>query len=178
MSKGAGLLAVALGLAAGCAHAPINESARFTLDHNAQSTVHEMTTADPALRPLMDQASAYVVFPEVKQAGLVVGGAGGTGVVYQNGRPIAYAELKQGSVGAVVGAQRFSEMIVIRDAATLDHMRAGDFHMGAQASAVIVKQGAAAATRFGENGLAVFVKPQRGAMVNASLMGQSIRIKE
>jgi lipid-binding SYLF domain-containing protein len=136
-----------------------------------------MVAADPSLRPVLDQAAGYVVFPDVRQGGFVVGGASGKGVLYERGQPVGFAELSQASVGAQVGGQKFSELIVLRDQTALDRIRASNFDFGSQVSAVAVRTGAGSATTFGENGAAVFVKPKAGAMLNVSVTGQTIRFR-
>jgi len=160
----------------GCASSPKTATQKAELHEDADRAVADMTARDPALRPLLDQSAAYIVFPEVKQGGFVVGGAGGKGVLFEKGKPAGFAELSQASVGAQVGGQKYSEIVVIRDQFALDRVRASNFDLGAQASAVIVKSGAAASTRFNESGLAVFVQPTAGAMLNVSLTGQRVRL--
>jgi len=170
-----GFLFLVTGLGVGCASAPKTASQRAALDSEADRTVSEMTSRDPDLGPLLDRSAGYVVFPDVKQGGMIVGGAGGKGVLYQHGRPVGYAELSQASVGAQVGGQAFSEILVLRDQPAVDRMKAGTFDVGGQASATIVKSGAAAASQFGENGVAVFVSPKGGAMLNVSVTGQRVK---
>ena len=79
------------------------------------------------------------------------------------------------SVGAQVGGQKYAELIAVRDKFTFDKMKAGDFDLGGQASAVILRAGAATATNFSDKGIAVVMDPIGGAMVNASVSGQRIK---
>ncbi|MDB4967813.1 MAG: hypothetical protein JWN44_3502 [Myxococcales bacterium] len=160
---------------AGCASTPRSEGKRSQLEIDAAQARQAMLAKDPALRSLLDRAAGYIVFPAIKQGGFVVGGAGGEGVVYEHGRPAGFASLSQGSFGAQVGGQKFAELIVVRDKFTLDKIRAGSFDVGAQSSAVILKAGAAAATHFAENGVAIVVDPIGGAMLNVSITGQKIK---
>jgi len=162
-------------LIAGCASAPKTQTARSALEIDADHTKQAMLSKDPALHSLLDQAAGYIVFPEVKQGGFIVGGAGGKGVVYEKGQPAGYAEMNQASVGAQLGGQKYAEMVVVRDKFTFDKIKSGSFDVGGQASAVILKQGAGSATGFGDNGVAVIVDPLKGAMVNVSLTGQRIK---
>jgi lipid-binding SYLF domain-containing protein len=159
----------------GCASAPKSASARSELEMDAARAKQAMLTKDPALHSLLDQAAGYIVFPEVKQGGFVVGAANGKGVVYEKGRFVGYANLTEASVGAQVGGQKFAEMVIVRDRFTLDKIKSGSLDVGAQASAVIIRQGVAAATQFGNNGVAVVIDPLGGAMVNASVSGQRIK---
>jgi lipid-binding SYLF domain-containing protein len=174
-SKKFGVLVVMSGLFAACAVAPKTAGQRAGLKIDADNTITQMTRQDPSLGPVLNQAAGYVVFPSVGQGGALVGGAGGKGVLYERGQPIGYADLRQVSVGAELGGQRFAELVVLRDQAAVDRVKGGTFDVGAQASAVIVTAGQAAATQFGQRGVAVYVQPHGGAMFNLSLTGQQIR---
>jgi lipid-binding SYLF domain-containing protein len=162
---------------AACASGPKTVAERDALTQRADQVLATMTATDPSLRPLLDTAAGYVIFPDVKQGGFVVGGASGRGVLYERGVPVGFADLSQASVGAQVGGQTYAELVVLRDQFALDRIRSGNFKLGAQASATALTAGAATATRFGESGMAVFVKPWGGAMLNVSLTGQTIRFR-
>jgi lipid-binding SYLF domain-containing protein len=163
-------------LLAGCAHAPSTAEGRAALLERSASTISMMIARDPSLREVLEQSAGYVVFPRVVEAGLGVGGAGGRGLLYQHGYPIGYATLNSVSAGAVLGGQTYAEIIVVRDPWTLARLKAGTFHFGGTASAVIVKSGLAGSTLFGPSGVAVFVEPEGGAMINLSLSGQRIKL--
>jgi lipid-binding SYLF domain-containing protein len=160
----------------GCASAPKTTAERASIDADANQALASMTDKDPDLRGVLDRSAGYVVFPSVKQGGFVVGGAGGKGVFFEHGRPAGYAQLSQASVGAQVGGQAFSEVIVMRDRAAVDKMKASKFDLGGQASATMIKAGAASAAQFNDSGIAVFVEPRGGAMLNVSLTGQTVKV--
>ncbi|HEX9102010.1 MAG TPA: hypothetical protein VF997_07400 [Polyangia bacterium] len=166
---------VGAALVAGCAGTPRTQAKRTLLDNQAAEAREAMLAKDPSVRPLLDQSAGYIVFPEVKEGGFIVGGAGAEGVVYERGRPVGYAELSRASIGAQIGGQKYAELVAIRDKFTLDKMKAGEMDVGAQASAVILRAGTATATTFGEKGVAVVIDPIGGAMVNASVSGQRIK---
>ncbi len=174
MIKALGLMAAVGGLLVGCAHAPKTESERASLDRAASQTVNQMVSRDPGLRRLLDNSAGYVVFPSVKEGGFIVGAAAGKGVVFEGGQPTGYAEVTKGSAGAEAGGQEYAELVIVRNRDTLQNMKYGRFDFGAQASAVVIHSGAADTTTFGNNGVAVFIQPRGGAMVNLSLTGQRI----
>jgi len=93
-----------------------------------------------------------------------LGGAHGRGVVYERGQHIGYSALTQGSVGLQAGVQSFSELLVFETPAALERFKAGQFGLAADASAVVLKSGAA--------GVAVVVHPISGVMVQAAIGGQ------
>jgi lipid-binding SYLF domain-containing protein len=159
----------------GCAHAPTQPGARADLRNAARATLREMEARDATLRPLLNRAAAYIVFPAVGQGGFLIGAGAGTGVLFEPDGTTHFAELRHLDAGALAGGQRYAEVVVVRDPAALKSLRTGRYDFSADASAVIVRTGAAATATF-EKGMAVFVSPIRGAFVNASVSGQRIRL--
>ena len=86
------------------------------------------------------------------------------------GAPLTPAEVARLSADASK-----KSIVVLRDQYAIDRVKASNFDLGAQASATMVKSGAAAATRFNDQGVAVFVHPKKGAMLNVSLTGQRVK---
>ena len=84
-----------------------------------------------------------MIFPEVGKAAVGIGGANGRGVVYEQGRPVGYATLTQGSVGLQLGGETYAELIVFKTSDAMASFRNGDLTLGADASATILKEGAA-----------------------------------
>jgi lipid-binding SYLF domain-containing protein len=163
--------AIALG---GCATSPPKtEAKRSALQEEAEAALQTMEAKDPSLKPTLKAAYGYAIFPTVTQGGAVVGGATGRGVAYQQGKMVGYVELNQASVGAQLGGQSFSELLVFSDPGAFANLKTGTFGFGADASAVGVTEGAAASARF-ENGVAAFVMQKSGLMFNLSLNGQRL----
>jgi lipid-binding SYLF domain-containing protein len=92
-------------------------------------------------------------------------------VVYERGQHIGYSDLTQGTVGAQVGGQSFSELLVFETKAALDRFKAGQLGFAADASAVVLKSGVATNANF-IDGVAVVVQPIGGVMVEATIGGQ------
>lgn len=159
-----------------CATAPKTASERHSLEESAEATLQSMATADPGVRPLLDSAYAYAVFPDIGKGGVVVGAAYGRGVLFEHGRAVGYVELNQGSIGAQLGAQSFAELIVFRDQFAVERLKAGQFELGANASAIALTTGAAAAANFND-GLAVFTMPRGGLMAELSVSGQKLNFQ-
>ena len=160
----------------GCSTAPKTQEERRSLVQEADAAVTSMTAKDPSLRRFLDRAHGYAVFPNVGKGGLIAGGAYGRGVVYEQGKPIGYAELNQGSIGAQIGGQTYAELIVFENEDALARLRSGNFDIGGNLSAVALKAGAAGEARF-EGGVAVFIQPKGGLMAEASISGQKINFQ-
>ncbi len=170
------LLFAAIGaftIGAGCAHAPDTRSESAAMRSEAEATLDSMIARDPTLGDVIADAAGYVVFPRVGKGGAIVGGAQGVGVVYQNGRPVGYAELRQGSVGLQLGGQSFSELIVLKERSALERLKANDFDMTASASGVALQRGAGRAADF-QGGSEVFYMSRGGLMGGLDVGGQRI----
>jgi lipid-binding SYLF domain-containing protein len=159
-----------------CATAPKTTAERQELIQNADATLQAMRARDADLQGLLNQSVGYAVFPSIGKGGLVVGGAYGRGVLYENGQPTGFVELNQGSIGAQIGAQTFSELIVFRSRGELERLKAGNFSIGGNVSAVALTSGAAATTRFVDN-VAIFVLPRGGLMAELSVTGQQLNYR-
>jgi lipid-binding SYLF domain-containing protein len=166
-------IVVATGLLASCGTAPTTTTERDELSRKAMSERQEWNKLDPGIEAFAKKGHGFAFFPEIGKGGLVVGGAYGRGVVYEQGQHIGYADVSQGSFGLQAGGQTYSELIVFENKAALERFKQNQIDFGANASAIIAKTGAVANARF-VDGVAVFVRPTAGAMAEAALGGQRI----
>ena len=160
------------GLLAGCATVPASRPERETLLTESVMALQRMSAEAPGVGALVKRGAGYAVFPTVTKGGLVVGGARGQGVLYEQGRHTAYCDLTQATVGAQAGGQTFSELLVFETKAALDRFKAGQLAFAADASAVALQKGVASADVPFVEGVAVVVSPLGGAMVEAAVGGQ------
>lgn len=164
-----------MSLAAGCATSRSSTGwdpkPQGQVANPSHTTISEFETSDPGLKRFFDQAEGYVVFPTVGKAGIVVGGAYGTGDVFEHGELIGSASITQLTLGSQWGGQAFRQIIFFRDKAALDDFRDGNFTLSAQASAVAVTAGASANATYSE-GVAIFTIPIGGLMYEAVVGGQ------
>jgi lipid-binding SYLF domain-containing protein len=138
----------------------------------------------------------YAVFPTIGKGGLVVGGAYGTGRVYEHGKYVGETSMTQVSVGFQAGGQAYSQIIFFQDKRAFDEFTAGNFQFDANASAVAITAAAtgkagttgASATASGGKkdattagtyykGMAVFTIVKGGAMYEISVAGQKFSYK-
>jgi lipid-binding SYLF domain-containing protein len=171
------VLTVVAGLLVSCATAPSSRAEKDALLAQAASTMQRMSAEDPTLGVLVRRGYGYALFPEVTKGGLVVGGAHGQGVVYEQGRHVGYCDISLASVGLQAGGQTFSELIVFENKGALDRFKAGSLNFAADASAVVLKSGVATNADF-VNGVVVVVSPIGGAMLEASIAGQQFTYQE
>ena len=145
-------------------------------DEKAQEALAEFKEKDPNVQKFIDTSAGYVIIPTVGKGGLGIGGARGTGVLYEDGVVTAVVTLSQLTIGFQAGGQAYSEFIFIEDDATLDNFKRGNYELGAQASAVAVTAGASADAKF-NGGMAIFTQAKGGLMYEASVGGQKFKVE-
>jgi lipid-binding SYLF domain-containing protein len=162
-------------LLAGCTSPNVKKEAdRETLAAESSAGVEAFTNDDPSLKPLMDKAVGYAIFPDVGKAGFIAGGSYGKGEVFEGGRKIGYADITQGTFGLQAGAQTFGELLLFMRQAEMDDFKAGEFKLAGNVSAVAIKKGAAS-TADASKGIIAFVRAKGGLMAEASIGGQRFR---
>jgi lipid-binding SYLF domain-containing protein len=139
----------------------------------------------------------YAVFPTIGKAGLGIGGAHGSGLVYVGGKPVGETKMTQLSFGWQAGAQGYSMIIFFEDERAFKEFTSGNFEFGAQASAVAITAGASAGAGTGgagagasggkkdaatkgeyNKGVAPFVIIKGGLMYEAALAGAKFSYKK
>ena len=92
--------------------------------------------ADKEMKGLFEKSYGYVIFPNVGKGAVVVGGAAGTGAVYEHGKQIGIAKLTQVSVGFQFGGQAYREVIFFENKDAMDRFKDNRIELSAQVSAV------------------------------------------
>lgn len=143
------------------------------------------------LQRYLKTAYGYAVFPTITKAAIALGGARGSGVVYEKGMVVGTSTLTQLSIGLQLGGQAFSQIILFEDKATLDDFKNNQFQFSAQATAIAITANASAQTGTTGNsatasatdaahkakaqyshGMMIFTTAKGGLMYEASVAGQ------
>ena len=140
-------------------------------EKSARQAIDELQRADPGLSRFFDDAAGYAVFATVGKGGLGIGGAHGTGVLYENGEATGKTTLTQLTVGLQIGGQAYTEVIFFETKKALASFKRGEFAMAAQVSAVAAAAGASANAKY-VHGVSVFTLAKGGVMAEASVGGQ------
>ena len=77
-------------------------------------------------------------------------------------------------IGAVLGGQSFSELLVLRTPDDVASVKSGNFTAGAHLGIVVLSASAGTQTNFNPNA-SIFVLPRGGLMVDVSISGQRIK---
>lgn len=155
----------------GCSTAPTTDSQRSELHTDSDAALNDFKTQDPSLDNLLRNSFGYVIFPTVGKGAAGVGGAYGQGEVYQQGTRVGYANMTQATIGASLGGQTFSELIVFRTQDALQRFQSSPTTFEADVTAVAVKSGAADSARWAHD-IAVFLDVKGGLMADVSIGGQ------
>ena len=143
------------------------------IDHvaNANKTVAVYKKTDPGLATFFEKAAGYAVFPGIGKGGAGLGGAYGTGILFEKGKATGKTTLTQVTVGLQLGGQTYSEIIFFETEESLAEFKGSNFAFSAQASAIALKSGVSVNAKY-KDGVAVFTATKGGLMYEASVGGQ------
>lgn len=175
------VLAVLVGALAGCAATSTStgwnpeeeedpsEYEKFSAE--VSTAIAEFRAADEGMERFFDQAYAYAVFPKIGKGGFIVGGAYGSGHVFEQGELVGRTTITELNAGLQIGAQAYREIIFFKDQTSFEDFTQGNYEFDAQISAVAANQGVAGNVSYSA-GVAVFTLATGGLMVESSLGGQ------
>ena len=149
---------------------PSNEE----LASDARDAMARLQRGDSTLKPVLDSAVGYAIFPEVSNGGFIFGGSGGRGEVYEGGKLVGHAKISQETVGARAEGQKFIELILFKRKSALTRFKKDRFELSSEATANAAAQGAAAKAKYAD-GVAIIVLPIGGLVAEASIGGQRLK---
>ncbi len=135
---------------------------------NAKSAFIE---SNEQLQQLFDHAYAYAILPNVGKGAAGIGGAAGSGIVYEKGKTIGSVKMKQLTVGLQFGGQAYREVIFFEDKATLERFKTNELEFAAQTSATAIGEEDDQDAIY-KDGILVFTQKKSGLMYDASIGGQ------
>jgi len=138
---------------------------------DAEKAKTEFIKKDKAMEVQFKKAAAYVIFPNVGKGALVIGAASGNGAVYQNGKLVGMASMKQVDIGLQAGGESYSEVILFNSEKAFNQLKDNKLEFTAGLSAVAIEEGESISAKY-TDGIAVYVLPKAGLMVDASVGGQ------
>jgi lipid-binding SYLF domain-containing protein len=156
-------------LAAPAVHAQDAKQERLIDD--AENAKTEFIESNEELQQLFDHAYGYAIFPNVGKGAAGIGGAAGSGIVYEQGKTIGLVKMKQLTVGLQIGGQAFREIIFFEDKATLERFKTNEFEFAAQTSATAISSEDNTDATY-KDGILVFTQKKSGLMYDASIGGQ------
>ena len=146
------------------------------LQTDAEQAIQAFQKADSTMKKLMDDSAGYAIFPSIGRGGFIIGGERGKGLVYQKGKVVGEAKVTEINIGAQVGGESYSELILFETSEALRDFKASNWEMSAKVNAVAAAEGAAQNAKY-QQGVAVFTQSKGGLMVQATVGGQKFKFK-
>ncbi|WP_431819581.1 BPSL1445 family SYLF domain-containing lipoprotein [Burkholderia sp. F1] len=182
--KAAAALIVGSLALAGCTTTPdkpdtaaTNASKRQAIDSSVDATLSRLYSTVKGSRELVGKSRGVLVFPDVLQAGFIVGGQSGNGALRVGGSTVGYYNTSSLSVGLQAGAQSKAIVFLFMTQESLDEFRGSDgWAAGAGASVALVKMGANGAvdTNTATAPVQVIVLTNAGLMGDVSINGTKV----
>ena len=165
-------LVLATGLVtAACSLALVGTARAADPVKEAKDTITVFKKADPGISKFFESAAGYAVFPTIGKGAIGIGGAGGSGILFEKGKAVGKTSMAQVTIGLQLGGQSYSEVVFFETDAAMNDFKKGNFALAAQVSAVAAAAGASANANYA-NGVAVFTVAKGGLMYEASVGGQ------
>ena len=123
-------------LLAGTAYAATDAA----LDSHVMNTLAACQRVSTSCANDTKNALGILVFPAVVKADVIIGGAGGSGALIENGKITGYYSIGAGSAGLQIGVDQSHQVYVFRTADALNELKNGsDWKVGAAAGVTVVK---------------------------------------
>jgi lipid-binding SYLF domain-containing protein len=180
--RGAWILAVVVSVALAGSDWPAaaqdkGKTAAAELESSSKAALQKLYAAVPLAKAIGPKAHAVLVFPQVKKAGLGIGGQYGEGALLKKGTATAYYKTTGASIGLQAGAQTYGyAMFFMNDAALAQLDNAKGFEVGVGPSLVVVDEGMAKTTTTTtlKEDIYAFVFGQKGLMAGLGLQGNKV----
>jgi len=153
-----------------------DEKEKEKLISESKTAKADIQKADPTMSRMFSTSSGYVIFPKIGKGAIIIGGSGGNGVLYENGKVTGTAKMAQVSVGAQVGGESYREVIFFENKEALERFKDNKVEFSGQVSAVAIKSGASANAKYAD-GVVVFTQDLSGLMAEAAVGGQKFTYK-
>lgn len=144
------------------------------IDVDADIALNALYEKTPQVRELAAEAKGVLVLPSVRAGGAVIGVEYGKGVLRERGQPSAYYNAITGSVGAQLGYESKSVILLFMTQQALNHFRnTKGWTAGVDGSIALAKTGASGKldTNTGRASIIGFVVTKQGLMFDLSLTG-------
>ena len=147
------------------------------LGSESQAALKKLTAGVPLAKELTKTAEAVLVFPQVKKAGLGIGGQYGEGALLKKGAAVAYYKTTGASFGLQAGGQKYGYAMFFMNANALDQLdKANGFEVGVGPSIVVVDEGMgkSTTTKTLDKDVYAFIFGQKGLMAGLGVQGNKI----
>jgi lipid-binding SYLF domain-containing protein len=156
---------------------PAQAASRSQLAKSGALSLQTLYGDQPNAKTLASKSVGILVFPNIVQAGFVVGAETGDGVLFEHGAPAAYYNISSASFGLQAGAQSFAYALFFMRGSALEYLhKSAGWAIGSGPSVVVLDKGAAASVTSTTLSQDVYAIPygNQGLMAGLSLEGSKI----
>jgi len=178
-------LSAALASAAGIIALPVTDAhagSAAELNAEADAALARLQETEPVTAEMIEKARAILIFPEILKGGLLIGAAGGKGVLRMGGETKGYYRSTAVSYGLQAGVAKFGYIMFIMDDESLETVKdTKGWEVGVGPNVTIADEGFARklSTTTAHEGIYVFFIDQQGFFAGAGIEGTKIsRIAE
>jgi lipid-binding SYLF domain-containing protein len=147
------------------------------LQRDGRAALKRLEASQPAARTLASKARAILVFPSMLKAGFMFGGQIGEGVLFKDGKAVAYYSSVAASYGLQAGAQTFGNALYFMNDAALAQLDATyGWEVGVGPSIVLVDEGMGKSftSTTLTSDVYAFIFSQKGLMAGLGIQGSKI----
>jgi lipid-binding SYLF domain-containing protein len=147
------------------------------IEAEARDALTRLYETNPTAKELSTTAEAILVFPDILKAGLMIGGQGGNGALFVDGKAVSYYNIAAASFGLQAGAQTFAyAMFLMTDTAREYLDSSNGWEVGVGPTLVVVDEGIAKTltTTTAKDDVYAFIFGQEGMMAGMGLQGSKI----
>jgi lipid-binding SYLF domain-containing protein len=174
-------LAALLVVAAGCTTTTTGTgdpaARRNAIDAAVDSSLSNLYQQVPGSRDLIGRAEGVLVFPNVMEAGFIVGASRGQGALRVGGKTVSYHATTSGSLGLQAGAQSTAVFLLFMTKDSLQRFQnSRGWTVGADASVTLLTVGATAqmTTATAQQPVVGYVLSNRGLMAGVTIDGARV----
>ena len=174
---GAGMALLALPALSACSTVANSAASQADITASSSQALNKLVRDNPAAAAISQQSRAVLVFPEMVNGGLVVGGAYGEGELRKGGRTTGYYTSFTGSWGLQAGAQSYGYAVFLMNDNAIQYLEESDgWEIGVGPTVVVVNAGVAenlSSSTLQDDAYA-FIFDQRGLMAGVSIEGTKV----
>jgi lipid-binding SYLF domain-containing protein len=152
-------------------------TAAADLAADSKRALADLVAAVPLAKSLQPKATAILVFPSVKKAGLGIGGQYGEGTLLKGGNATAFYKTTGASMGLQAGAQQYGYALFLMNQGAVAQLDvAKGFEVGVGPSYVLIDEGKGKSTTTTtiDKDIYAFIFSQGGLMAGLGIQGNKI----
>ena len=138
-----------------------------SLNSEYRQTIKNFMSDNKKITNYINSSYTYVVFPNVIKGGAIIGAARANGRAFSGGKWIGNVTMTQYNIGALAGAQTYSEIIFFKTPEAFMEFMKGGFEDASQFSLVPIYSGLSADVNFAKN-VEVYTSSNYGLMLELS----------